>query len=198
MSRSHGLIIPDQLHLTPVDRIAQMRPQFHHIDALSEHKKMNAVRETPAVTSAARAIHMSVRSGVDGEEDNNDTMARRIAATQAENWKHHRYVDEDTEEAWSIYHENLFVGGDVGVELETNDELLQKLPKLATSLDDTEYLDTISAPGDEAKLSRSKEKKRKGKGKGKQSAIDIGSSEDSDMEEVVGDGHGKDTAMSGM
>ncbi|EPE25961.1 hypothetical protein GLAREA_01873 [Glarea lozoyensis ATCC 20868] len=191
-----GTFRKNQLHLTPVDRIAQMRPQFHHIDALSEHKRMNAVRETPAQTSAARAIHMSVKSGVDGEEDSNDTMARRIAATQAENWKHHRYVDEDTDEAWAIYQENFFVGGDVGVHLEANDEMLQKLPKLATSLDDTEYLDTISAPGDEAKLSRSKENK-KGKGKGKETAMDDDSSEESDIEPAVDKGKGKDISMSG-
>jgi DNA-directed RNA polymerase-3 subunit RPC5 len=173
-----------------------MRPQFHHIDAMSEHKKMNAFREAPAATSAARAIHMSVKSGVDGEEDSNDTIARRIAATQAENWRQHRYVDEDTDEAWAIYQENFFVGGDVGVHLEANDEMLQKLPKLATSLDDTEYLDTISAPGDEAKLSRSKETK-KGKGKGKERAVDDELSGLSDIEEVAENDKGKDTAMSG-
>jgi DNA-directed RNA polymerase-3 subunit RPC5 len=185
-----------------VGRIAQMRPQFHHIDAMSEHKKINAVREAPATVSAARAIHMSVKSGIDGEEDSHDTIGKRIAATQEEHWKQHRYIDENTDEAWAIYQENFFVGGDVGDVgggAEANDELLEMLPRLATSLDDTEYLDTISAPGDEAKLSRSKEtKKGKEKGKGIAMEDDDDDSGLSDVEEAVANDKGKDTEMSGL
>jgi DNA-directed RNA polymerase-3 subunit RPC5 len=139
---------------------------------------------------------MVVKSGIDGEEDSQDSIGQRIAATQAENWKQHNYIDEDTDEAWAIYQENFFVGGDVGENAEANDGLLEKLPRLATSLDDTEYLDTISAPGDEAKLSRSKQTK-KGKGKGKEVAIDDDDSGLSDVDEYVENNNGKDTMMAG-
>ena len=113
---------------------------------------------------------MTVKSSVDGEEDSTDTMAERISAAQQEPWKSHRYVDEDTSEAWDSFHDNLFVSAaDMP---EKNEELQAKVPKLVSGLDDGVYLDTISAPRDAARLSRSKKvrtgrnrKKEKGKGR---------------------------------
>jgi DNA-directed RNA polymerase-3 subunit RPC5 len=144
--------------------MVQMRPQFHHIDALAEQVKATLPREGAARQQEARAIHMTVKSSIDGEEDTTDTMAERISAAQAEAWKHHRYVDEDMDDAWAAFDESLFVGGNR--EMEDNDSLLDKFPRLRTSLEDDEYLDAISAPGDEARLSRS-QKTRKGKAKDK-------------------------------
>lgn len=112
----------------------------------------------------ARAIHMTVKSTIDGEESTIDTMGERITMAQSEYWKTHNYVDEETDEAWSFYDENLFIGSAQG--LEDSTELKDKLPSLLTSLDNTAYMDTISAPTNPAKLSRSKKVKRSG-GKGK-------------------------------
>lgn len=120
----------------------------------------------------ARAIHMTVKSNVDGEEETTDTMAERISAAQAEAWKTQRYVDEDDMEAWAAYEEHLFVGTSAG--LENTEDLLANMPQLKSALDDAQYLDMISAPRDAAKLSRSKKvrKKRDTKGKGKENAAD--------------------------
>jgi DNA-directed RNA polymerase-3 subunit RPC5 len=121
----------------------------------------------------ARAIHMTVKSNVDGEEETTDTMAERISAAQAEAWKTQRYVDEDSGEAWDAFHKHLFVGANAG--LENNEDLLANMPQLKSALDDAEYLDTISAPRDAAKLSRSKKVRKdrdKGKGKGKEKATE--------------------------
>ncbi|RDL30759.1 Uncharacterized protein BP5553_10104 [Venustampulla echinocandica] len=162
-----GTFRKNQLHLTPVDHIVQMRPQFHHIDALAEQHKAAAPRDTPARAQEPRAIHMTVKSSIDGEEDSTDTMIERIAATQAEVWKGHRYIDEDTNEAWEAFEESLFVGGER--ELDPNELLSDKVPELVTSLDDREYLDAVSAPreeGDPPRLKKStKGKDKKGKGK---------------------------------
>ena len=115
---------------------------------------------------------MTVKSNVDGEEETTDTMAERISAAQAEPWKTQRYIDEDSGEAWDAFHKYLFVGA--GAELEDNEDLLANMPQLRSALDDVEYLDTISAPRDAAKLSRSKKvrKDRDRKGKGKEKATD--------------------------
>jgi DNA-directed RNA polymerase-3 subunit RPC5 len=165
---------PDQLHLTPVDNIVQMRPQFHHIDAHSEQERFGRVRDPTmaARVQEARAIHMTVKANVDGEEETTDTMAERIAAAQSEAWKTQRYVDEDDVEAWAAYEKHLFVGANAG--LEDNEDLLANMPRLKSTLDDAEYLDTISAPRDAAKLSRSKKvrKIRDKKGKGKENAAE--------------------------
>jgi len=168
------LIDPDQLHLTPVDNIVQMRPQFHHIDAHSEQERFGRARD-PAMAARvqeARAIHMTVKTNVDGEEETTDTMAERISAAQAEHWKTQQYIDEDDGEAWEAFHKHLFVGANTG--LETNEELLAHMPPLKSALDDIEYLDTISAPRDAAKLSRSKKvrKNRDKNGKGKENAAE--------------------------
>lgn len=180
----------DQLHLTPVNHIVQMRPQFHHIDAHSEQERLGRPRDPgtmPARVSEARAIHMTVKSSVDGEEDSTDTMAERISAAQQEPWRSHRYVDEDSSEAWDAFHENLFVGAEG--EIEDNEELQEKVPKLVSRLDDGAYLDTISAPRDAARLSRSKmvrkdRGRKKGKGKEKDTA---GDGEDSDTSSTLSD-----------
>jgi DNA-directed RNA polymerase III subunit RPC5 len=175
------LIDSDQLHLTPVDNIVQMRPQFHHIDAHTEQERFGRVRDPAMATRVpeARAIHMTVKSNVDGEEETTDTMAERIAAAQSEAWKTQRYVDEDDVEAWAAYEKHLFVGAAAG--LENNEDLQANMPQLKSALDDAEYLDTISAPRDAAKLSRSKKvgKKRNNKGKGKENAAEGAESDSS-------------------
>ena len=101
---------------------------------------------------------MTVKSSVDGEEDSTDTMAERITAAQQEPWRNHRYIDEDSSEAWDAFHENLFVGAEG--RMEEDEELQAKVPKLVSGLDDGAYLDTISAPRDAARLSRSKRVKK--------------------------------------
>jgi DNA-directed RNA polymerase-3 subunit RPC5 len=119
-----------------------MRPQFHHIDAQSEVDKGRSRREQPTGERSAQphAIHMSVKATADGEEETTDTMAERIRAVQEEQWRKFEYVDEDSSEAWEAFDHHLFVGDIEGV------------PKLASSMSATEYLDTISAPRAPEKL----------------------------------------------
>jgi DNA-directed RNA polymerase-3 subunit RPC5 len=147
-----------------------MRPQFHHIDAESEQARAAASRAMGVPQRApaeARAVHMTVKSNVDGEEDSTDTMGARITAVQTELWKTHKFIDEDATEAWDSFQENMFVASELRIE--DNGELQDKMPKLKTALDNPEYMDTISAPSNPAKLSRSKIRKSKDeKGKGKE------------------------------
>lgn len=167
-SREHP---SDQLHLTPVDQIVQMRPQFHHIDASAEVDRASKPREAPAArTNEPRAIHMTVKATVDGEEETTDTMAERIRSAQEEPWRRLKYVDDDSERAWETYHKDLFV------------EDTDTAPKLVSSLGNAEFLDAISAPRDAARLSRAKKVKKgsaaKGE-KGKEREADLEESESS-------------------
>ncbi|KAK2624486.1 hypothetical protein QTJ16_006436 [Diplocarpon rosae] len=174
-----GTFINNQLHLTPVDTVVQMRPQFHHIDAQAEHERASRGRDVAAGARAApeaRAITMTVKTNVDGEEDTTDSMATRIQAAQSEAWKNHRFVDEDSIETWDGYNANLFVGAN-GFEVDA--DLLHKVPKLSSTLNNAEYLDKISAPNDAAKLSRSQKlKKATRKGKEKATAGEDGAESD--------------------
>lgn len=195
-----NILHSDQLHLTPADQIVQMRPQFHHIDAHTEIEHQLRARESAAGAARsleARAVHLTVKSAIDGEEDTGENMTERITAVQQEPWTRHRYIDEDTPEAWDSFHENLFV----------SDEVVEKhnLPeperRLTSGFGDDELLDTISATSDAAKLSRTKanraEKVRveksqkeksqgKGKGKGKEKEVAANTAESDSSTAAVG------------
>ncbi len=155
-----------------------MRPQFHHIDAQAELERASRGRDLgPRPAAESRAVHMTVKTNVYGEEDSTDSMAARIQSAQSEEWKSHRFVDEDTGECWEGYQANLFAGADGGFGPE--EERLDRLPRLLSTLGNAEYLDEISAPNDAAKLSRS-QKLKKGKGKGRGKATEQGDGAESD------------------
>lgn len=142
-----GAFRKGQLHLSPVDEIVQMRPQFHHIDASAEldriaRSKTDAGAAGPG--AGARAIHMTVKATGEGDDGGQDSMAERIKAAQEERWQTMRYIDDNSEAAWETF-EDLFA------------QDTENLPKLVSGIDDATYLDTISAPRDEARLSRSKQ-----------------------------------------
>jgi DNA-directed RNA polymerase III subunit RPC5 len=132
----------DELHLTPVDQVVQLRPQFHHIDAQTELERRQSREPTAARSADPRAIHMTVKSTGDGEEETTDTMAERIRAVQEEPWRKLKFVDEDSMEAWELYNNSFFVEGG------------ETLPQLISSMTGSEYLDSISAPRAPAKLAK--------------------------------------------
>jgi len=175
-------MLKDQLHLVPVDQVVQMRPQFHHIDAKMEQERSSRARDAAigAPAAQARAIHMTVKSRVDGEDTTTDNMGERITAAQAEKWKTHKWVDEEEEEAWAFYADNMFVGAED--KIEGTEELKKTFPVLSSSLLNMEYMDTISAPNDFARLSRTRAQKQKKKsGKGKENAgVDANGAEEED------------------
>lgn len=166
--------------------MVQMRPQFHHLDALAEQdkaRKAGAAAAFPRPTEA-KAVHMTIKHPVDGEEDSQHSMAERIAATQKEHWQRHRYIDENHQKAWDGYH-HLFVGKG-----KDSEEDLKKLPILRSAWTDEEYLDEISAPLDAARLSRSKVamKNQRGKTKANSNGFKEAVEESSDESDAEGKG----------
>ena len=176
------LILSGALHLTPVDRMVQLRPQFHYIDAQDGQERVG--RRDPNALAArsteARAVHMAVKSSIDGEDLVTDTMAERLANAQAEKWTNHKYIDEDETQSWYAYKENLFVRTDA-----------TRKVALKSALDDVAYIDTLSGARDAAKKSRSKSiRKPKPKSKRGQSREEVehdSSSTISDMAERADD-----------
>lgn len=102
-------------------------------------------------------MHMTVKSTGDGEDDHKSSMADRVAAVQAEPWRSHRFVDAETEESWGVFQENFFAGGAMG---QDTNELLSKVPKLVSGVNDEQYLDMISAPIDKKRLKKAKDAKK--------------------------------------
>lgn len=92
---------------------------------------------------------MTVKPTVEGEEETTDTMAVRIRAVQEEIWRKFTCVDEDSQDAWELFNDSLFVEGK------------EALPTLVSSMTNSEYLDTISAPRAPAKLARLEKLRKK-------------------------------------
>ncbi|KZF23189.1 hypothetical protein L228DRAFT_106016 [Xylona heveae TC161] len=131
-----GVFRGDQLHLSKVTQIVQMRPQFHHIDAMVDNERNSArsLRESAAPRQTeVRAVQMTVKAA-DGDDMDMGETAKVLRAAQEENWQRLIYHDEDSQESWDKYHENLFL------------EDLENAPKLETDMTNDEYLDSISAP----------------------------------------------------
>lgn len=118
MSTEQGLTLLDQLHLTPVDHLVQMRPQFHHVDAMVEAEARNAPRTAPTRPQEARAVHLTAKSAIDGEEETEETMAKRIATIQAEQWKTFHVIDENDQQA------SLMSNNDLDFALRRNEKLI--------------------------------------------------------------------------
>ncbi|CCU74309.1 unnamed protein product [Blumeria hordei] len=150
-----GTFRKNQLHLTPIDNIVQMRPQFHHIDAVIEQERLAKGRDAAAAgKSEARAVHMTVKTQVDGDSGSNTEMpiAVRISAAQAEAWKTHLYIDEDADEAWAEYSESMFVYP----KAESTEDILANVPQLQSAYNNAEYLDAISLQSDPARVAKTK------------------------------------------
>ncbi|KAL2356792.1 DNA-directed RNA polymerase III subunit Rpc5 [Cryomyces antarcticus] len=155
-----------ELHLTKVDGIVQMRPQFHHIDALTRVDRATTRREREAAepprTTEPRAVHQTIKSTTEGDASNNqENAAAFLRAAHEEPWTKMKYHDEDTDAAYAAYHERLFVAD------------IEAAPKLKSSMTNEQYLDAISAP----RVDPSGRSKKKPLTKKQMAAIDLAEDE---------------------
>lgn len=134
-------------------------------------------RNVAARPQEARAVHLTAKSAIDGEEENDNTMADRIAAVQAEPWDNFRVVDEDTEEAWENFRENMFVGADLNIT--KTEELRAAIPKLKSAWNNAQYLEAIAPKRTTA---ATKEKKTKGKELVEEEYFDLTNLDDTDSD----------------
>jgi len=139
-----GAFRANELHLTPLTGLVQLRPQFHHLDATTQVER-NAVRRTnhadgPPRTLEPRLVQMSAKTGGDPESAegaSGETTKAYLATAQEETWVKLGYTDEDEEEAFNLYQELLFLGEDKAEARRTN---------LKASMSGDAWLDAISAP----------------------------------------------------
>ncbi|KAM0532579.1 hypothetical protein ACHAPP_006871, partial [Verticillium nonalfalfae] len=105
---------PKDVHLTPVSNLVHLRPQLHHIDAVTYQERNSsaaASKENGAAAgggaAAAKAIHMTIKQSGDGSAAQSDTMLDRLRSVQSEHWRKLKYTDENDEAAWEVYNESL-------------------------------------------------------------------------------------------
>ncbi len=93
-----SLNFTDEFHLTKLDGMVQLHPQFHHIDAMAEQEKSSSRAqrdsENPPAESEARAVNMTVKAS-DTEELDMSQTAKILRARQEERWTRLQYKDEN-------------------------------------------------------------------------------------------------------
>ncbi|KAF2496660.1 hypothetical protein BU16DRAFT_525812 [Lophium mytilinum] len=126
-----------ELHLTKLSGIVQMRPQFHHLDALMLQEQAARRAESDAANpnkqSGPRAVTIQLKNS---DLDNKDMASTKqlLKAAAEEKWTKLRYHDEDSADAYSAYREKLFI------------QDIKAAPKLHSVMNNEEYLEIISAP----------------------------------------------------
>ncbi|KAM0324941.1 hypothetical protein ACHAQA_007908 [Verticillium albo-atrum] len=109
-----GVFQGEDVHLTPVSNLVHLRPQLHHIDAVTYQERNSsaaASKENGAAAgtsaAAAKSIHMTIKQSGDGSAATSDTMLDRLRSVQSEPWRKLKYTDENDEAAWEVYNESL-------------------------------------------------------------------------------------------
>ncbi|KIV87623.1 hypothetical protein PV11_03156 [Exophiala sideris] len=145
----------NQLNLTRVDGVVQLRPQLHHLDAEDELNqkrfqtgsnaataKQKPGLETPGQKMESKAIAIKMK---DTKEDARDRSlnenARLLRDIQVESWQHHYWIDEDEDGSRAAFERTMHLGAD-GAELPV---------KLKSALSNGDWLDRISAPREDGK-----------------------------------------------
>ncbi|KAH8728801.1 DNA-directed RNA polymerase III subunit Rpc5 [Phaeosphaeriaceae sp. PMI808] len=140
----------DQLHLTRLDGLVQLRTQFHHIDASGQLEAVKRRREKESQEGAKPAEPKAFLPTV--KKTGGDTAAELTQAfmksANQETWHKLSYIDSDEPEAYQAYDERLFVTNTAAA------------PKLHSNLNNDQFLDTISAPSSNRGARRKSSAKR--------------------------------------
>lgn len=133
-----------QIHLRHLDAVIQMRPQLHHIDASDEAKKRSelASKPKPAPETTAdgpvkletRAIEMKLKDSTkeDPKDRNLNANAKLLREIQNDPWQRYTWIEKGGVEFESA---GISTSGDASD------------VKLATALDNDEWLNRMSSPG---------------------------------------------------
>ncbi|KAH3909468.1 hypothetical protein HBH56_156920 [Parastagonospora nodorum] len=144
-----GTFRDDQLHLTRLNGLVQLRTQFHHVDASAQLEAVQRRREKESQEGAKPVEPKAFLPTL--KKSGGDTAAEMTQAfmksAHQEPWHKLNYHDEDASEAYGTYAERLFLPD------------VADAPKLHSNLDNDQFLDAISAPS-ASKGGRKKTSKR--------------------------------------
>jgi len=88
----------EELHLTKLSGIVQMRPQFHHLDALAQQeqtaRRLEKEAADPTRVTGPRAVQMQIKSA-DSENKDMASTKHLLKIAGDEKWMKLRYHDED-------------------------------------------------------------------------------------------------------
>ncbi|PNS18787.1 hypothetical protein CAC42_5326 [Sphaceloma murrayae] len=121
-----------ELHLTKVDGIAQVRPQFHHMDAQVHVEKAGSQREPDDSRPAqARGFTQTYKQA---REDTASTAKSMMQIAQEEKWTRLNFFDEDDPESYAAYGAKMF------------NPNVDEAEQLFSSMSNEDYLNAVGAP----------------------------------------------------
>ncbi|KAH0834546.1 hypothetical protein AYO21_02459 [Fonsecaea monophora] len=149
-----GSLHQNQIHLTYLDAVVQMRPQLHHIDAEDEtnqkrfaggnnagSSRQKPGLEPPAPKVESKAIEIKIRDTKDDTKDRttNDN-AKQLRDIQMDQWQKYEWVDEDEPSAKVLFDSRMRLVSDP-----------RHTPKLQSCIGNGDWLDRMSAPREDGK-----------------------------------------------
>lgn len=92
-----GVFRGNQLHLTKLDGVVQMRPQFHHVDAVVHQETAARRSEAAEDRKPAQAMALAQTYKDNRDVDNLEELRAKnlLLLAQEENWTRLDYYDED-------------------------------------------------------------------------------------------------------
>ncbi|KAF1939039.1 hypothetical protein EJ02DRAFT_266766 [Clathrospora elynae] len=161
-----GTFRDNEIHLTRLNGLVQLRTQFHHLDASAQLEAVNRRREKESQEGAKPAepkafLPQVKKTGGDTPAELNQAFMK---STNQEQWSRLNYHDENTAVAFETYNERLFLSDTAAA------------PKLQSRLNNDEFLDTISGKGGKKKATAKH---------GADDLIEISDESDDDDEEPI-------------
>lgn len=143
-----------QMHLTHLDSVVQMRPQLHHIDAEDEIKR----RLPPSGSTApgrpktaadgqpgkieSKAIEIKLKDNKDDSKDRSlNDNAKMLRDIQTDEWEDYHWVDQDEDDARNAFEARLSLPI----------TKTEPAPRLKSSISNGDWLDKMSAPREDGK-----------------------------------------------
>ena len=147
-----GYFRQNQLHLSHLEAVVQMRPQLHHVDAEEElnQKRFQSSTTTRQRTGPdggpakveSKAIEIKIRDNKDDAKDRSlNENARLLRDIQTDDWQDYEWVDEEELQSKELCDTNLHLSS-------------SKAPstaRLKSSISNGDWLDRMSAPREDGK-----------------------------------------------
>jgi len=156
LATMHTTPTTQQIHLTHLDALIQMRPQLHHIDAADDLKrradlaekstkpKLNGTTTDPNIKLETRAIELKVRDPTkeDPKDRNLNLNARLLREIQNDTWVKHDWIERHDHQNQT--HTSLTHLPTTTLQMNNDNN---PPPPLRATLDNDTWLNKMSTPG---------------------------------------------------
>lgn len=157
-----GSFRDNELHLSHLDAVVQMRPQLHHIDAEEENnqKKFQAASSMAASKAKAgadsgapklesKAIEIKIKDTKDDNKDRNlNENSKLLRDIQMDQWHPHEWIDQDDATSQAMREKHLYLGTSLLNESKFGDH---EAARLKSCIGNGDWLDKMSAPREDGK-----------------------------------------------